>query len=825
MHFKTLFMINFLLFSVLLSAQEFHSIHKEHWEKFGKDLKIVNKTNFQTEPIIPLNQEKANSLTKTVFGYLPDWEYLNGAHNNLRYDLLTHIAAFDFSVSANGTISNPANWPWTDVINTAHSNGVKIIMVAVNFDRDEIRGLLTNESYKQNFINNVKAKISTYNLDGVNVDFEGLYQDDRGSRINNFMKALTDSVHAAFPGKEVSFAGPAVNWGNYWDLNGLANSLDYIFIMAYDFFGSWSSTAGPTSPLTGGNYNVTNTVVSQYSSVRQNHPEKLVLGVPYFGAHYKTSGSAEGSSVTDFVESPRYRSYIQTAGTYGEIWSNTYNTPWTRWNDGAWHQLWYDNDSSLGLKYDLAVAYDLKGVGMWALNYDGSRQELWNLIDLYFGSGALPPPETPDNFRILVENSSELRLQYSPSQSAAGYKVYMSKDGVNFGDPVYVTGTDIYVEGLSSDSVYYFRVEAYNASGESAPTEVLGAIPSSSQPEILIVNGFDRNAGTPNNTRNYINKYGIPLLTKGYAFASASNDAVFRGKISLNDYQTVIWILGDESTADETFNSLEQDSVKNYLKNGGNLFVSGAEIGWDLVAKGGSNDKNFYHQYLKAEYINDAPNGQKATYYSFEPVGNTMFSGLQQMTFDNGTHGTFDVDWPDAIEAINGAENIFKYVNVSTANGYAGIAFTGTFPGGNAPGKLIYLAVPFETIYPENSRIDLMDKIIDYFAQPVSVNNGSQKIKNGFVLYQNYPNPFNPSTVISFYAPSEGTASVRIFNTLGESVWLYNSEVSQGINKIIWNGINNYSEKVVSGTYIYTVVFKNVTGKVFQKSGKMILMK
>ncbi len=819
----------FLLFAFLINlnfitAQEFHSIHKEDWQRFGKNIKILNKTNLTKEKILPLDETKVAGSSKTVFGYLPDWEYLNGAHNNLRYDLLTHIAAFDFSVSANGTISNPAGWPWTDVINAAHTNGVKVIMVAVNFDKDEIRGLLTNESYKQNFINNVKAKISTYNLDGVNVDFEGLYAEDRGSRINSFMKALTDSVHAAFPGKEVSFAGPAVNWGGYWNLDGLAASCDYIFIMAYDFFGSWSSNAGPTSPLTGGNYNVTNTVVSQYASVRQSNPQKLILGVPYFGTHFKTSSSAEGAPVTDFVESPRYRSYIQTAATYGELWSTNYKTPWTRWNDGQWHQLWYDNDSSLSLKYDLAIAYDLKGVGMWALNYDGNRTELWNLIDYRFGSGALPPPGVPQDLRIIVQSANTVRVQYSAVQGAAGYKIFKSTDGVNFNSPLYVTGTDIYVNGLSPDTVYYFKVKAYNVSGDSEETETLGALPSAGT-DILIVNGFDRNAGTVYNTRNYINKYGLPLLQSGHSFASASNEAVFRGKISLSNYSIVIWILGDESTADETFNAIEQDTVENYLKHGGKFFVSGAEIGWDLEAKGGSDDVVFYHQYLKANYIADAPNGQKATYYSFEPVGNSLFSTLQAMTFDNGTHGTFDVDWPDAIEAINGAENIFKYVNVSTANGYAGISFEGIFPGGSSPGKLVYLAVPFETVYPENSRISLMQKIIEFFEQPVSVDNGGLAITNKFTLYPNYPNPFNPSTVISFNLPSSGNVTLKIYNSLGQTIYTETIEAGAGLYKTEWNGINNYGEKVSSGNYIYTVTFKSNTGKVLRKSGKMTLLK
>lgn len=39
-----------------------------------------------------------------------------------------------------------------------------------------------------------------------------------------------------------------------------------------------------------------------------------------------------------------------------------------------------------------------------------------------------------------------------------------------------------------------------------------------------------------------------------------------------------------------------------------------------------------------------------------------------------------------------------------------------------------------------------------------------------FALSQNFPNPFNPSTRINFSVESEGTASLKVFNILGEEV-------------------------------------------------------
>jgi len=370
-----------ILFSGLFFAQEYKSVHQRQSEEYRFELNKTTDLN-QNEEIIPLNLSKTNQLNRAVFGFLPDWEYPT-AKNYLQYELLTHIAAFDFQASSTGSISNPSYWPWTDVINAAHTNGVKIIMAITNFDQDGIRSILTNTTVKNTFFSNVVTKIQTYNLDGVNIDFEGPYTADRGSLMNGFMNDLTNYIHTNLPGKEVSFDGPVVNWSG-WDFVGLANSCDYIFIMGYDFYGSWSTESGPSSPLTGGTYNVGNSLISTswgYGNVVASNPEKLILGIPYYGCHWTTQTSGVNSTVIDYVSSTRFKDDYTRAQTYGRIWQSNYQVPWYRYQDGStWHQVWYDDDESLGLKYDQAINKNLLGVGMWALGYDGNRSELWELL-------------------------------------------------------------------------------------------------------------------------------------------------------------------------------------------------------------------------------------------------------------------------------------------------------------------------------------------------------------------------------------------------------------------------------------------------------------
>lgn len=250
--------------------------------------------------------------------------------------------------------------------------------------------MITNTTKQATLFANVKNLIQTYNLDGVNVDFEGMSTAHRGVELNTFMANLTSYIHTELPGKEVSFCGPAVNWGG-WVMDGLVNSVDYLIIMAYDYTSASGANSGPIAPLlnpVSWKRFVKRTVeTGTYAVPNANTPEKLILAVPYYGQHWKTVTNASESLTISHVASTRYRNTVTEANTHGGfIWNSDFEYPWYTWNDGTnWNQVWTDNELSISKKFDLAIDNNLGGVGMWALNYDGGRTELWELINTKFG--------------------------------------------------------------------------------------------------------------------------------------------------------------------------------------------------------------------------------------------------------------------------------------------------------------------------------------------------------------------------------------------------------------------------------------------------------
>lgn len=94
----------------------------------------------------------------------------------------------------------------------------------------------------------------------------------------------------------------------------------------------------------------------------------------------------------------------------------------------------------------------------------------------------------------------------------------------------------------------------------------------------LVVDGFDRFLSGSYHDRTHPFAAWLGEALPGAS--AASNEAVAEGLVALSDHDHVLWLLGDESTADRTFTTDEQAAVADYLAGGGKLLISGAELGY-----------------------------------------------------------------------------------------------------------------------------------------------------------------------------------------------------------------------------------------------------
>jgi hypothetical protein len=269
----------------------------------------------------------------------------------------------------------------------------------------------------------------------------------------------------------------------------------------------------------------------------------------------------------------------------------------------------------------------------------------------------------------------------------------------------------------------------------------------------------------------------------------------------LANYDAVVWLFGDESSADETFGPAEQTKATEYLNGGGKIFATGSEIAFDLEDPASSSqaDRDFLHNRLYAAFA-----GDNAGIYRI--IGSPA-------SFLNGVSFTYG----DTLQGSPYTEDNPDYLT-----GFAGISHTAASYEGGAAAMVagtntVLLAIPFETIHAKTDRDAVMTKVLNYLGITTSAaERNDLSIPAGFTLEQNYPNPFNPSTNFRFSIPSKEAVSLMIFDVLGKPVsMLVNEELSAGTYTVQWN-----AEACASGVYFYRLR----TG-IFSETKKLVLTK
>lgn len=332
----------------------------------------------------------------------------------------------------------------------------------------------------------------------------------------------------------------------------------------------------------------------------------------------------------------------------------------------------------------------------------------------------------PSLTRVVASSSNTATVEFLGA-GTTGFRVYTSTDLTNWTLAVGEAtlgpqSQQATLSGLAQNTTYYVRVTAVNGAAESSPSAVFALRISPAARKILIVNGYDRwtrKTESGGNAHSFVTRVAKPLAQLGFAFDSVDNVRVLDRTVNLGTYAAVWWILGDESSTDDSVSYQEQLALQEYLEGGGRLFISGSEILYDLISKANTiNDTAFALSYLKCGYASDGSGGNG---YTFTGLAGTALQGAAG-SFDNGSSGTFNVYYPDVLVPQSGAVPIMQY----GTGGVAGIHYVGTVGSGTVPAKVCVLGFPFETITSEAVRQDLALRVSNLFFAPSEIGNWQQ---------------------------------------------------------------------------------------------------
>jgi spore germination protein YaaH len=346
------------------------------------------------------------SLADPTYGY-PAWSM----------NLLTTVAYFGLSIDWNGTIiQNGSGWTtWnssqlTGLVSTAHANHVRVIL-SINLHDFSSSSTSTmcaalHPRNRATTVAQTVAQVQKMGVDGVNVDYEGTNTTCYyGAVLSDEMTSLVAEIRAALPRAYIAvdtYSGSAGYPGGFFNVPAMAPYSDSFFVMAYDmeyFNYSYaplhcsSFCLGPTAPISRYFYNDM-TSMSQYTAVVP--ASKVILGVPYYGRKECVAGvtpttappnaapsggvAADGyldaSTENGYPPNTNYQMHREVFDTMGmERWDT-----WTSSVAKCTREMYWDDPTSLGRKYDVVNGMALRGIGIFALQYGGGAPELWQLL-------------------------------------------------------------------------------------------------------------------------------------------------------------------------------------------------------------------------------------------------------------------------------------------------------------------------------------------------------------------------------------------------------------------------------------------------------------
>lgn len=348
-----------------------------------------------------LARNTAPHSSKKTIGFFPYWNLSDEKYQ--RYHLLTQVIFFALQVERDGSIrkllDDKTEEPgWTAyksqafgmIFRKAKQSGTKVLVSVQSLEPEVIEAVVNDPQKRQRLVTDLRSLVQQKNLDGVNIDFEYSGTPSQ-STIHNFTR-LVEEVGTALKAVNhnlivsVDVFADTMQKIRLWDMPLLTRYVDEVIIMAYDFHRPSSPIAGPIAPLRGSpdrySYDIIHTLKDFSAAVPL---EKIILGVAYYGYEWQTV--SDETSAKTYPGSGALATYKRVRSLIDEkrpklVWDEVALAPTLSYEEGGKRfRVYYENEVSLGLKYDLVNESGIAGIAIWALGYDGPYSNLWNVLE------------------------------------------------------------------------------------------------------------------------------------------------------------------------------------------------------------------------------------------------------------------------------------------------------------------------------------------------------------------------------------------------------------------------------------------------------------
>ena len=276
-----------------------------------------------------------------------------------------------------GNVKENVGTAGINYINWAHNNGLKVwAMISNESMLDTTSEIMNDYKLRNKLINNIVNLVVKYNLDGINIDFENMYMEDK-AMFNRFLIELEPRLNEMGKVLTVDVTAPdgSETWSMCFDRNTISKVADYIIFMAYDQYGASSNKEGTTSGCDWVEANIT-----KFLGQEGVNPDKLVLAVPFYTRLWKEANGKVSSKPVDLKDVDKV-----IPANVEKKWNDNLKQYYIEYTqNGAVYKMWIEDLKSISAKLDLINKYKLAGAAYW--EKDRESPEVWDIVKEKLGN-------------------------------------------------------------------------------------------------------------------------------------------------------------------------------------------------------------------------------------------------------------------------------------------------------------------------------------------------------------------------------------------------------------------------------------------------------
>lgn len=263
--------------------------------------------------------------------------------------------------------------PSHSYVEKAHSRNMEVwaLLEDITLESNTYE-VLSYTSRRENLIRNLMNYVLEYNIDGINIDLEGINYES-GEHFTQFLREL--SIECRLNGIVLSVDNYVPRESNtFYNRKEQGIVADYVIIMGYDEHWGGGGVAGSVASIDYVRDGIEKTLEEVLA-------EKVINAIPFYTRVWKTNNGEVTSEALGMEKAEEFIAKYdvptvwdeETCQNYGEIEMGS-----------TLYQVWLEDAQSIETKLTVMKSYDLGGVAAWKLGLED--KSIWDVIDAFVKS-------------------------------------------------------------------------------------------------------------------------------------------------------------------------------------------------------------------------------------------------------------------------------------------------------------------------------------------------------------------------------------------------------------------------------------------------------